>query len=229
MDVSEIGRLECVRFSDPIVKERLQQYQQQCQQDQKALILVDTSQDASQHAKLYNELKIPFILQTKGGDTHNQVVRDTELARTPALITETMNRQLSALDNMWSDMARRFPGLFDDFDLTFRSSRPQETPRALLNSMSDMVSRELNPGDVQQFDEGQAENFTEGKVTREYTFQNGSGKSSYTFRQSINSDEEYADSVADSVGFLAQKTQELNRPQVYNILDVAQQNRFLAL
>jgi hypothetical protein len=227
VDVSEVGKIECVKFSDPNAKQRLQKCQQDCQQEQKSIVLVDASPDAAKHVQMYNELKIPFVLQSQGGEAHNQAVRDTELARSTALISETMSRQLSVLDNMWTDMSRRFPGLFDDFDLEFRSTNPRETPRSLMNSISDIMNREFNMDQIQQFDDSDKKKFTEGNVTREYTFKDGSGRSSFTFRQTVDNDQEYADTIADSVGFLAQKTQELSRPQVYNILDVAQENRLL--
>jgi hypothetical protein len=187
---------------------------------------------------MYNELQVPFILQSKGGETHQQAVSTTEQSNTMALITEHMNKRVSVMDQMWREWSRRYPALFDDFDFSFRSTHPSETPKSLMDSFSDLVNRELGMDSIQPFEQQQQKDWDistsqpslEGSVTREYSFKNGgSGSSSYSFRQSVNNNEEFAESVADSVGFLAQKSQDMARPQVYSILDVAAQpTRYLA-
>jgi HD-GYP domain-containing protein (c-di-GMP phosphodiesterase class II) len=228
LDVPDVGSLQLVKYSDPSAKQQLQQHLQQAQQKEMFTIVVDTTNNPT-NVNLYNELKVPFIFESKGGEALNQVVRRTEDAKNFSLITERMNKRLAALDSMWEDWSRRFPGLFDEFDFFFKTSRPEETSRSLLGSFSDLINRDFGMDQVQAFREGEEKNlgFTEGMVTREYSFKNGTGTSTFTFRQSVNDEKEYADSVADSVAFLAQKSQEIARPQVFSILDVAQQSRFL--
>jgi 4-hydroxy-tetrahydrodipicolinate reductase len=247
--------LRTVPFGDQSAKQELSNVIQQERSNGKFVVIVDCCADetAKEHVQMYNELQVPFVLES----SNQQVVRDTEAARTMAMITDQMNKRMSVMDQMWRDWSRRFPGLFSDFDLSFRSSRPRDTPRSLLDSFSDLMDREFGFDDImplqqqsqqpqqqsaevpqpppeqqqQQQQPQQKQPMLEGHFTREYTFKNGgTGSSTYTFSQTVNDAQEFAESVADSVGFLAQKSQEMARPQVYSILDVAAQpTRYLAL
>jgi hypothetical protein len=64
-------------------------------------------------------------------------------------------------------------------------------------------------------------------INREYTLKNSSGSAVFKFQQSVNGKYECAEGIADSVNFLAQRCQEMARPRVFHILDVAQQSRYL--
>jgi len=247
-----------VKFSDANVRQEFKHEVDEQHEKGRFLVIVDVtnipppqqqgqgqqqqgqaSSDAiKRNVAMYNELQVPFILQSKGGETHQQAVSTTEQSNTMALITEHMNKRVSAMDQMWREWSRRYPALFDDFDFSFRTTHPSETPKSLMDSFSDLVNRELGMDSIQPFEQQQQKDWDistsqpalEGSVTREYSFKNGgSGSSSYSFRQSVNNNEEFAESVADSVGFLAQKSQDMARPQVYSILDVAAQpTRYLA-
>jgi hypothetical protein len=232
--------VKTVPFADQSAKQELSQAVQQERNNGKFVVVVDCSGDdtAKDHVQMYNELQVPFVLET----SNQQVVRDTEAAKTTAMITEQMNKRMSVMDQMWRDWSRRFPGLFNDFDFSFRSSRPWDTPRSLLDSFSDLMDREFGFDEIQPIEQRLPQSAEvpqppssqprlEGQFTREYTFKNGGGGSStYTFSQTVNDTQEFAESVADSVGFLAQKSQDMARPQVYSILDVAAQpTRYLAL
>jgi hypothetical protein len=263
-EVPEIAQpIRLVPFTASNAKSEFQKAIQEQRSNGKFVVVVDcnpngenkdeTSTSTNDRVAVYNELQVPFVLESKGGEAHQQVVRDTEQAKSLAIITEQMNKRMSVMDQMFGDWSRRYPGLFDDFDLSFRSSRPRDTPKSLLNSFSDLVHREFGfenvesmPGNAQQQQQTllppsssaevpqpppsqqqqkqqQTMPTVEGHLTREYTFKNGGGSSTYTFSQSVNDVHEFAESVADSVGFLAQKSQDMTRPQVYSILDVAAQ------
>jgi len=136
-----------------------------------------------------------------------------------------MNKRMAAFDSMWGDWSRRFPGLLDDHDFFMRASNPMDTPQSLLNSFSDLFNRDFGREQVQKIttEEQEKMGITEGQVTRDYTFRDGSGTSSFSFRSVVNNQEATAEGIADSVGFLAQKAQDISRPRVFNILDVAEQ------
>ena len=228
MEVSGVGKITLVKFDDKEAKNKLQQAINEARKENRSVVVVDTTPNASeQHVALYNELKVPFIMQSKPGESHTKAVQDTQEANTFALISDQMNKRTAVFDQMWHDWSRRYPGLLDDGDFFFRSSHPQDTPPSLLDSLSDLVNKPFGLDQVQPF--GPNDKVMEGHTTREYTFKNGSGTSTFTFRQAVNDNQEYADSIADSVGFLAQKSQEIARPQVYNMLDVAAYQPRLAL
>jgi hypothetical protein len=266
-EVSQPIRL--VPFTSSNAKQKLQKAIEAQRSKNKFVVVVDCTPSGEEQqggtastkdrVSVYNELQVPFVLESKGGAAHQEVVRDTEESKTLALIAEQMNKRMSVMDQMFSDWSRRYPGLFDDFDFSFRSTRPRETPRSLLDSFSDLINREFDVENIMSFGERnqrqQLQNSTEQQqpqpqrsaevpqppqqqqqmqqekqkptleahLAREYTFKNGSGSSTYSFTQSVDDTQEFAESVADSVGFLAQKFQELARPQVYSILDVAAQ------
>jgi hypothetical protein len=212
--------LHLARATDTNAQEQLLKAVDEQRKQNRFVVVVDTTlgETATQNVHMYNQVQVPFVLQIKGTEQHQQAVRETEQARSSALITEQMNRQLSVMDEMWKDWSRHFPGLFDDFDLTFHSSHPRDTPRSLLNSFSDLLNRDFGMEQVQQIQDKPS---MEGHLMREYTFKNGSGSSAFTFRQTVNDEQEFADSAVDAVGFLAQKSHEMARPQVYSMLDVA--------
>jgi len=221
LEVPDVGKFQLCKFSDAKVKQKLQEAISHARKQHLSVVMVDTT-NLSENVSLYNELQVPFILQSKGGESHVKAVRDTEEAKTFALISEQMNKRAAVFDEMWRDWSMRFPGMFDDSDFFLRSTNPLTTSRSLLNSLSDLTNKPLGLENVQPFDsEEKSADYTEGQASQEYTFKNGSGSSTFTFRHTINNNQEYAESVADSVGFLAQKSQEIARPQVYNMLDVA--------
>ena len=223
--VPDVGTVQLVKFGDASAKAKLQEAIQAAEKEGLSVVVADTTEVAG-NASVYNEVKVPFVLQSKGGEVHDQLVKQTEDANTFALISQQMNKRLAAFDQMWQEWGKRYPGLFDDHDFSFKSSHPGDTPKSLLDSFSDLTNQSFGLDKVQMF--GKDDKFTEGHATREYTFKNGSGSSSFVFRQSVKTDAaDYAESVADSVGFLAQKAQEIARPQVYNILDVAAAPRLL--
>lgn len=221
INVPEVGEVTLIQFNDNSAKSQLEQAIKQAHNQHLFPVVVDTT-NQSDHVRCYNELKVPFVMQTKG-ESGREAIRDTEAAQQFALITETMNKRLAAFDEMWRDWSRTFPGLLDDHDPFFRATYPSDITRGVLDSFGDLTNRQLHAEMVKPFGQGEEKNlgFTEGQVTREYSFKNGSGSSSFTFRTSMNDKQEYADSMADSVGFLAQQAQKMNRPRVYNILDVA--------
>jgi len=229
-DIPQIEQpIRLAKFSDEkSARDGLQKELEEIRKNEKFAVIVDTTPEgATEHVKLYNDLKVPFVLQSRGGESHQKAVRDTEEAKSTAMITEKMNKRLSVMDQMWSEWSRRYPGTFDEFDFFFKSSHPQDTPKSLMDSFSDLVNRELGMDDIQPLSSsGDKSNLkvTQGHLTREYQFRNGSGSSTFSFQQSTNDEQEFAESAADSVGFLAQKSQELARPQVYSILDVAMQH-----
>jgi len=230
LNVPDVGTVSLLKFSDKAAKTRLDQAVKEIQKEGLSPIVVDTT-DVSANVQVYNELKVPFVLQSKGGEAHVKAVKDTEEAKTFALISETMNKRMAAFDSLWPDWSRRYPGLFDDYEGFFRSTHPRETPKSLLDSFSDLTNRNFALEHVQPF-EALHETpgpMTEGHVTREYTFKDGSGTSSFSFRSSMNDKQEYAENVADSVAFLARKSREIARPQVYSILDVAEHPRAMLL
>jgi len=224
----ELGNVTVVRFSDQEnAKARLEAEIQECRRERLYPVIVDLSCTAIA-VDLYNELKVPFVLESKGKE-RTQAIQSTETSKQTALISEQMDKQVAALDALWEDWARRFPGLFDGFDFSFSSTHPDDTSGGFLHSISDLLNREFAVENVEPMGE-KSEEFVESRIQRKYGFRSNAGKgsSTFTFRQIINQ-EEKAEGVADSVAFIAQKAQEMVRPRVYNILDVAQEHRFLTL
>jgi len=223
VEIPQVGKISIVKASSPEILTKLQQQVDEGRKQGLFPIVADTTQSDS-NVKLYNQLKLPFVMQTKGGNSHMKAVADTEAAKTFALITQDMNKRMAAFDAMWQDWSARFPSLFDGWDLSIKSTNPpQARPKSLLSSMSNFFGRDLRQQEIQQMDSATAgKPAVEGSYTNDYTFSNGSGTSSISFRQTFDNEKEYAEGVADSVGFLAQKAQQAIAPRVYNILDVAE-------
>jgi len=226
MDVPEIGQISLTNCCSQDVKSKLHAVVEEARKEGLFPIVADTSaSEDSNLVMMYNELKVPFVLKTKGGASHERVVRETEQERQFALISEMMDKQMAALDSMWTDAAQRFPSLFRDYDFSLRASKPSMFPRQLLDSFSDLVNQPISESNVQRMDveDAQKMGFQQGFASQEYSFKDGTGRSTFSFRRSLD-DKSFADGMAEGIGFLAQRANQLGaRPRVYTMLDVAQQ------
>jgi hypothetical protein len=229
IDVPECGKVNLVNVSNAEAKSKLQTAINEAKGQGLFPVVADTT-NAEKNVTMYNELQIPFVLQSAGGESHVKAIKDTEASKTFALIAEDMNKSMAAFDAMWGDWAKRFPGLLTDFDFNSKSTAPERTPRSLFSSFSDLFNRNIEQKNVENLSAADAKKMgmIEGSSTRTYNFKNGSGTSTFTFSHSTKSPEAYAEGVADAVGFLARKANEMNdRPRVFNILDVAEQGRLM--
>jgi hypothetical protein len=229
IEVENVGKIELTKMSASDVKAKLESNTSDCKDEkgeQYVHIIADTS-GTDKNIKMYNELKIPYVIETEGEDRLQRAVRDTEAARTFAVISDDFNKHIAVLDALWQDWSKRFPSLFYDFDLDFRASDPSRPSKRLMNSFSDVLNKEFKQDQVRQLSQEDQKKlgYTEGSACWDYTFKNGTGNSMFSFRVNSNNKEATAEGIADAVGFIAQKSQELARPQVFNIVDVAEQGR----
>ena len=122
IDVPEVGKVTLTKFSAPDSKAKLQEAIKLAEKEGLFPVVADTT-SVDGNVSVYNDLKVPFVLQSKGGESHLKAVKDTEQAKTFALISEGMNKRLAAFDAMWEDWSKRFPGLLADHDLVAKTKQ----------------------------------------------------------------------------------------------------------
>ena len=160
------------------------------------------------------------MLRSKDSSSKTQATESTEAAKQLAVIDDDFNKHFAAFDALFSDMAKAFPGIYRGWDLIGTSSSP--TSKSLTRSFNDLFEKDFGLESFKQ--DGR---IIEGQHQQEFTFKNGSGRSSFTFRRITNEPEDSAEGIADSIEFIAQQAMEnqTRRPRVFNILDVARNYR----
>jgi len=221
IDVPEIGRISLENCCASESKQKLQAAISDAKREGvQQLVVIDTT-DSAKNVKLYNELKVPFVLQTSDCSAYEE----TETAKQIAFISEDMDKFQRAFDEMFSDFGKRFPSLFQGFESSFKSSRPSNMPKSLLDSFGDLFNEDIKRDAIKSMpqEETQKWGHTQGHFSNEYVFKNGSGTTQFTFRTATSDPNNNAEGMADAVGFLAQKAEQAPRPKIYSILDVAEQ------
>jgi hypothetical protein len=226
--VPKIGNVRVTKFTGSDVRPKLEVEITELQKEGLFVVVADTTENVA-NVELYNLLKVPFVLQCKEAESLIRAIKHTESSKTFAVVTGHMNKRLAAFDVCWAEWSKRYAGLFDDYDFTFKSSSPLDTPVSLMTSFSELINKDFGSHQIKDMESAEQNKmgFPKTHVTREFTFKNRTGTSSFTFCQSIDDKEAYAEGMGDSIAFLAQKAHRTARPQVYSILDVAEQNRFL--
>jgi len=221
IEVPDLGKINLVKFSAQDAKQKLEQTIADSRKEGLKVVVADVTENMPNNVKLYNELKIPFVLES----SDPKVIQETEANKQVALITEEMDKFQAAFDEMFADFGRRFPSLWHDFDLDIRSTMPHWTSRNLLSSFGELIDKDVDPESVRRMNENEQKQMghVQGQCTAQYSFRNGRGSSSFTFQSTSGDKENYSEGVADAVGFIAQKADQMTRPKVYNILDVARQ------
>lgn len=227
-NVPNLGNVRVTKYTTSDARPKLELEIAELQREGLFVVIADTSEHV-QNVELYNLLRVPFVLQCKEAESLLRAIKHTEAAKTFAVISGHMNKRLAAFDVCWTDWAKRYAGLFDEYEFEYKSSSPLDTPVSLMTSFSELVNRDYGAHQIVDMEKGEQRKlgFPSSHVTREFRFKNRSGTSIFTFRQSIDEKEAYLEGVGDAITFLAQKAHRTAKPQVYSILDVGEQNRFL--
>jgi len=226
--VPNLGNVRVTKYGLSDARPKLELEIAELQREGLFVVVADTSEHVA-NVELYNALRVPFILQCKEAESLLRSIKQTEAAKTFAVISGHMNKRLAAFDVCWTDWARRYTGLFDEYEFEYKSSSPLDTPVSLMTSFSELANRDFGSHQIKDLEPAAQRKlgFPASHVSREFSFKNRIGTSQFVFRQSVDEKEAYAEGVGDSISFLAQKAHRTARPQVYSILDVAEQNQFL--
>jgi len=227
LSLKGIGNIRMARLTASNVTSLLEEEIIECRNEGLFVVIADTTENAL-NVNLYNTVNVPFVIQCKEAELLLKAIRHTEASKSFAVISGHMNQRIAAFDATFAEWSRRFAGLFEEHEMEYKTSRPLETPKSLMTALSDLTNRDLGRHQIQDMtgEEQKKLGFEQTQLTREFTFKSGEG-SEFKFRQSVDDLDGYAEGVADAVSFLAQKAHRTARPQVYNILDVAEQNKYL--
>jgi len=220
---------------DANAKQQVEQIVNDARNNKMSVVGVDVAGTAPETYQLFQQLKVPYVLNSQEGQTRAKATDEANAQQLSAVMTDDFNKMRTMFDEMFRDASRRFPGMLGD-DWLFRGweSRPSmwqdfhESTHKLVDSFDRMFALPFQPDAVtkvrdpkqQQEDLGVPTKFLEGHVAQQFSGQTGDGSASFTFRTSYSGDAPAAEGVADSVLFLAQKSQELARPKVYSLQDV---------
>jgi len=207
--------------------------------NQNQVVAVDVGDKLN--SALFAKLDIPVVVGTKGVEQMSKT-RSFYGDERLALIEENYDQQLRAFEDMFGTWAWRFPRLFTpSWNLSGYEVMPPSfgdefslSTRSMMDNLNRLFERDIDETRVKRVrgqesgpnEAGVQPEYLEGRVVNQFKIENGQGQSSYTFRSEIKGDENYAEGVADSVQFLAQKSAEVDlnitRPRRFNLLDVMQ-------
>lgn len=223
VEVPQIGKINLVNTASSDARSRLDQAVRDARREGLFPIVADTTGNDG-HVSLYNQLRVPFVFQSSNEDSRSRAIQETEASKTFALISDQMNKRVAAFDEMVRDWSRRFPGLLSGYEL--KATTDGKSQETLSRSFSDLLNRDIG-SDTFSRAESKKSGTSSGGSIREYTLQNTGGSGTFSFSHSCNDLKESTEGITDSIGFLARRAQQIARPRVFSILDVAEQGVFL--
>ena len=185
------------------------------------------------NADMYNEMKLPFVMGTTGGD-REKLMESTESGKNHAVIAPNMCKQIVAFQAMFDYMEKTFPGAFSGYDLSVTESHQKTkadtsgTAKAVVKSLSALISKEF-PEDlikkVRTDEESKAfgvpEEYLGGHAHHTYRLESADKSVVFEFKHNVNGRSTYAEGVADAAIFLAGRVSNTrNKPKVYNMIDI---------
>ena len=226
--VNNLGNVRVTKFSGSDARSKLELEIAELQRDGLFVVIADTTERIT-NVYLYNILNVPFVLQCNEAEALLKAIKHTEAAKNFAVVSGHMNKRLAAFDRCWSEWSKKYAGLFNEYELEYKSSSPLDTPLSLMASFSQLVNKDFGPHQIADMEKDQQRKlgYPPSHITREISFKNRSGTSSFVFRQSVDEKDGFMEGFGDSICFLAQKAHRTARPQVFSILDVAEQNQHL--
>lgn len=222
VEVPQIGKINLVNTASSDARTRLDQALRDARKEGLFPIVADMTGNEG-HVSLYNQLRVPFVFQTRSEDSRSKAVQETEASRTFALISDQMNKRVAAFDAMLHDWSRRFPGLLSGYEL--KATTDGKSEEILSRSFSDLLNKDIGKETFSRTESSQRS--SSGGAVREYTLQNTGSSSTFSFSHSSNDLTESTEGMADSISFLAKRAQQMARPRVFSILDVAEQGILL--
>jgi len=185
--------------------------------------------NANPNVDLLTNLGYPFVLATDQETSKALAKR----ANVPSVVDSNFSQDLHAFDVMFQDWSRRFPGLFEGWTLSGTECFPgpltdfRKNTMSILDSFGTLtnnddagrdVARVRDPAEARKL--GVPQQFLEGHAHQEFQLKSSSGSSTFTFKATINGQDDFASGVADSVMFLAHKVKENARAKMFSINDV---------
>jgi len=188
------------------------------------------------NARFYVKNDIPFVMGTTGGD-RDQLVKDVEEAKLPAVIAPNMGKQIVALQAGLEDLAKKFPGAFDGYELYTEESHQKTkadtsgTAKAVVDSLKVLSSNEeytyddidMIRDDEESVDFGVEEEHLKGHAFHTYTLASPDGTVAFQLKHNVSGRTVYAEGTADAVKFLSKKIRQEDVGKIYSMINVLEE------
>jgi 4-hydroxy-tetrahydrodipicolinate reductase len=197
------------------------------------LIAVDYTHPSAVNgnAEFYVKHKIPFVMGTTGGD-RDVLMALVKNANHPCVIAPNMAKQIVALQAMFEWTAKKFPNVFDGYDLKVVESHQKTkadtsgTAKALVKSFLAMGAKGKEPIIEMVRDEKTQisrmlvpSEHLNGHAFHTYSLDSKDKSVRLEFRHNVCGREIYAEGTADAVEFLAKKIKAGNG-KFFDMIDV---------
>jgi len=187
----------------------------------------------NKNADLYNEMKLPFVMGTTGGD-REKLMESTKSAKNNAVIAPNMCKQIVAFQAMMEFMENKYPGAFSGYELSVTESHQKTkadtsgTAKAVVKSLSVLTGADFPEESIKKIrsdDESKAfgvpEAFLNGHAHHTYHLESGDKSVVFEFKHNVNGRSTYAEGVADAAIFLASRVSApRSKPKIYNMIDI---------
>ncbi len=204
---------------------------------EKNLVAIDYTHPSAVNANalFYVENNLPFVMGTTGGD-REKLLADVQAANHFAVIAPNMAKQIVAMQAALEDLATKYPGAFDGYELACRESHQKTkadtsgTAKALIDSLTRLSDDEFTYDDIEMIrddDEaiefGVPENSLKGHAFHTYTLTSSDGTVQFQLQHNVAGRTIYAEGTADAVKFLAKKLQAESQGKVYTMINVLEE------
>ena len=188
------------------------------------------------NARFYAKNDIPFVMGTTGGD-REQLVKDVEEARLPAVIAPNMGKQIVAMQAGLEDLAKKFPAAFAGYQLHTEESHQKTkadtsgTAKAVVDSIKELSDNgeytyddiEMIRDDDESMDFGVEEEDLNGHAFHTYTLTSPDGSVEFQLKHNVSGRTVYAEGTADAVKFLSKKIKEDSVGKIYSMINVLEE------
>lgn len=236
MEVDGVGKVQLIDASKAEeAKDALSKGLEKLEDEGYIPIAIDFTHPSSvnPNADLYNELELPFVMGTTGGD-RELLVSSTTQAKNHAVIAPNMCKQIVAFQTMFDYMEKQFPNCFDGFEVTITESHQKTkadtsgTAKALTKSFGVLTGQDVQEDSIKRLrtDEdsknfGVPEEHLAGHAHHTYHLENSDKSVVFEFKHNINGRSTYAEGVVDAVEFLGSRVaNRRNKPKIYNMIDI---------
>uniref|UniRef100_A0A6U3NYN1 4-hydroxy-tetrahydrodipicolinate reductase n=1 Tax=Ditylum brightwellii TaxID=49249 RepID=A0A6U3NYN1_9STRA len=187
------------------------------------------------NALFYADNNIPFVMGTTGGD-REKLMSDMEEKKAFAVIAPNMAKQIVALQAGLEDLAKKYPGAFEGYQLTVKESHQKTkadtsgTAKAVVESLEQLSTCGFTVDDIElvRDDEesiafGVPEDALNGHAFHTYTLTSADGSVEFQLKHNVAGRSVYAEGTADAVKFLAKKLRTEETGKIFSMINVLEE------
>jgi hypothetical protein len=224
-----LGNCEVIRSDDQHLSIKFQEVVKTYQDKGMHVVGIDVSERPS--SRMFQQCDIPFVMNTRGGEG---IFSSLMRSKSMAVIDEDFNKYSRAIEEVFEDLGKRFPGLLKSNwsvegceCLPEKEKEMHRSTERMIEAVDKLTGQTTGESSIKQVRDSKEaqkmgvpkENLDE-HVCQEVELKSKDGTACFKFEQMYLGTKAQAEGVADSVLFLAHKCSMQAKPRTWNLMDV---------